>query len=107
MIDRRRMRKLLVLLPIGIVAIALFGYVVMSLWNGLVPPIFGGRVITFWQALGILVLSRILFGGFFGRRSREQRRARIIDKWERMTPEEREKFRAGMRSRCGGTPQTS
>lgn len=107
MMDRRRMRKLLVLLPIGIVAIALFGYIVMSLWNGLVPPIFGGRVITFWQALGILVLSRILFGGFSGRRSREQRRARIIDKWERMTPEEREKFRAGMQGRCGGTPQTS
>jgi hypothetical protein len=52
----------------GIVAAAafgfLFGYFVMLLWNWLMPSIFGLGVITFWQAFGLVVLGRILFGGF-------------------------------------------
>jgi len=92
--SRRRGRKLLVLLPIGILAIAIFGFGVMSLWNWLIPALFGGRLITFWQALGMLVLSRILVGGFS--------RPRVVHKWEQLTPEEREKFRAAMeKRRCG------
>jgi hypothetical protein len=94
MMNRRRARKLLVLVPIGILAISLFGFIVMSLWNGLIPAVFGGKVITFWQALGMLMLSRILVGGFS--------RPRVVHKWEQLTPEEREKFRAAMeRKRCG------
>lgn len=92
--NRRRLRKLGVLLPIGILAIAIFGFGVMSLWNWLVPALFGGKLITFWQALGMLVLSRILVGGFS--------RPRVVHKWEQLTPEEREKFRGAMeRRRCG------
>src|ERR1700689_2640335 len=95
MMGRRRARKLFVLIPIGILAIAIFGFGVMSLWNWLVPELFGGKLITFWQALGMLVLSRILVGGFS--------RPRVVHKWEQLTPEEREKFRAAMeRRRCGG-----
>jgi hypothetical protein len=93
--NRRRARKLLVLIPIGILAITIFGWGVMSLWNWLVPALFGGKLITFWQALGMLVLSRILVGGFS--------RPRVIHKWEQLTPDEREKFRAAMeKRRCGG-----
>jgi hypothetical protein len=56
------------------------------------------RTITFWQALGLLVLSRILFGGCGGGSN-----GRHKSEWKKMTPEEREKFRADMRSRwCGG-----
>jgi len=94
MIHPRRVRKLLVLIPIGILAIAIFGFGIMSLWNWLVPALFGGKLITFWQALGMLVLSRILVGGFS--------RPRVVHKWEQLTPEEREKFRGAMeRRRCG------
>jgi len=94
MIHGRRARKLFVLIPIGILAIAIFGFGVMSLWNWLVPALFGGKLITFWQALGMLVLSRILVGGFS--------RPRVVHKWEQLTPEEREKFRGAMdRRRCG------
>ena len=94
MMNRRRARKMLMLLPIGILAISIFGFGVMSLWNWLVPALFGGRLITFWQALGMLVLSRILVGGFS--------RPRVVHKWEQLTPEEREKFRVAMdRRRCG------
>ena len=87
-------------------AIALFvflgGEVVMHLWNWLLPALFGWRQITFWQAVGVLALSRILFGshGFRGNH-RSNFRGRMSERWEQMTPEERERFRQGMRSRCG------
>ena len=95
MMHRRGMRKAWVFLPIAILAITVFGFVVMNLWNWLVPAVLGGKLITFWQALGVLVLSRILFGGFGGHRSG----------WNNMTAEEREKFREGMRQKCAGSPQ--
>jgi hypothetical protein len=95
--NRRRARKLFVGLPIAILAVAIFGWGVMSLWNWLIPALFGGKLITFWQALGMLVLSRILVGGFS--------RPRVVHKWEQLTPEEREKFRGAMeRRRCGAEP---
>jgi len=88
-------------------AIAVFiwigGEVVMHLWNWLLPMLFGWRQITFWQALGLLILCRILFGGFGGhgndRRSKSRRR--LEDRWEGMTPEERDKLRQSLRGRCG------
>ena len=77
-------------------------FVVMQLWNWLTPALFGWRLITFWQALGVLVLSKILFGGFRGRPGRHMFwRHRMIERWEQMTPEEREKFRQAVRGRCG------
>ncbi len=97
--SRRRARKLLVLLPIGFLAVAIFGFGVMSLWNWLVPALFGGRLISFGQALGLLVLSRILVGGFS--------RPRVVHKWEQLTPEEREKFRDAMQRKCGMGPRAS
>lgn len=87
---------------IGILAVAVFGFVVMSLWNWLMPALFGLRLITFWQALGLLILSKILFGGFHRGGGRDRRwRRRMRERWEQMTPEEREKFREGLRGRCG------
>jgi hypothetical protein len=86
---------------IAIVAITVFGFILMTLWNWLAPAVFGARTITFWQALGILVLSKILFG-FGGRPGhRGHWRDRMRNRWEGMTPEERERFRQGMRNRCG------
>jgi hypothetical protein len=90
---------------IGVLAVVVFGFVVMSLWNWLVPAIFGLKMIGFWQALGLLVLAKILFGGLRGRGGRGGHwRHRMKERWEKMTPEEREKFRAGMRHRCGHAP---
>jgi hypothetical protein len=87
---------------IGVLAVAVFTFVVMSLWNWIVPPVVGWHPITFWQALGLLVLSKILFGGFHGGPRRHMHwRRRMMERWEQMTPEEREKFQEGMRSRCG------
>ena len=88
-------------------AVLVFGFVVKGLWNVLIPPIFGWHTITFWQALGLLLLSKILFGGFHrhGGRDHGRWKQRMKDRWEQMTPEEREKFRKGMR--CGRAPFTS
>jgi hypothetical protein len=91
-------------LMIAVVAATVLGFLVMGLWNALIPQIFGWRTITFWQALGLLILSKILFGGFHrhgGGGSREWKN-RMRERWESMTPEEREKFREGMR--CGRRP---
>jgi hypothetical protein len=85
----------------AIVLVAVLGFVVMSLWNSLMPTLFSWHVITFWQAVGILLLSKILFGGFRGGPGHMRFRRRMMERWEHMTPEEREKFRHGMRGRCG------
>jgi hypothetical protein len=78
------------------------GFVVMQLWNWLMPVLFGWHGIGFWQAIGILVLSKILFGGFRGRPGHHLHwRGRMMERWEQMTPEEREKFRESMRGCCG------
>jgi hypothetical protein len=86
----------------AILFLAISTFVVMSLWNWLMPALFGWHLISYWQALGLLVLSKILFGGFRGGPHRHwQWRRRVIERWEQMTPEEREKFRNTMRGRCG------
>lgn len=91
--------------PIGIAAITLFAFIggeaVRLLWNWLTPMLFGWRQITFWQALGLLTLCRILLGGWGGRGgSRRWRRGH----WEKMTPEERERMREGYRRRWDCMP---
>jgi hypothetical protein len=86
----------------GVLGITVVTLVFMSLWNWLTPALFGWRLINFWQALGLLVLSRFIFGGFRGRMGcGSSWRRRMSERWEQMTPEEREKFRQGMRGRCG------
>jgi hypothetical protein len=86
----------------AIVCLIVFTFAVRTLWNWLMPALFGLHVITIWQAVGILILSKILFGGFRGgSRGGWRSRRRIIERWEKMTPEQREKFRQSMRGRCG------
>jgi Ca2+/H+ antiporter, TMEM165/GDT1 family len=97
-----RIRKILKILLIGLVACTVFGFAVKLLWNWLMPGIFGLHTISFWQALGLFILGKILFGGFRGRPGRGggHWRARMRERWERMTPEERQRFQEGIKSRC-------
>lgn len=86
----------------AVLFLAVLSFAVMSLWNWLIPGLFGWHLISFWQALGLLILSKILFGGFRGGPSRHWHwRRRMMERWEQMTPEEREKFRQAMWGRCG------
>jgi len=100
------------IVPLAVVGapavIAGFGYVVMSLWNWLAPVAFGARTVTFWQALGLLILARILVGGLGGQNGySSHRRDRPKDRWEQMTPEEREQFRQRLRDRSGARYATA
>jgi len=100
-------RKLIWIAPLAIVGIVLFvwfgGWAVMHLWNWLLPPLFGWHAITFWQALALLALCRILLGNWGGchRPGPHFRRRMWERRWEKMTPEEREKFRQRWGGRCG------
>lgn len=86
--------------PLAIVGIPLFifvgGEVVMHLWNWLLPPLFGWRMLGFWQALGLLALCRILFGGLHHGGSGHNRGRSFGRGCKKMSPEEREKFRRAM-----------
>jgi hypothetical protein len=88
------------IVPLVLAGIAALGYVVMVLWNWLLPALFDGvHEIGYLQALGLLVLSKILFGGLRGHGCHG--RWRRHHHWEHMTPEQREKFQAGMSGCCG------
>lgn len=101
---RQRMPRAVKIAMFAVMAIAvlfLLGFVVQGLWNWLMPPIFGLKVIGYWQSLGLILLGKLLFGGFSGGRGGHHRGGRMGDRWEQrmrerweqMTPEEREQFR--------------
>jgi hypothetical protein len=82
--------------------LALLSLAVMMLWNSLVPELFHGPSLEYWQALGLLLLSRILFGGLRGRGWHGHWRQRMWrERWENMTPEERARLREHFQRRCG------
>jgi uncharacterized membrane protein len=122
------MKKYLpLIIPAALVGMAAFifigGEVVKLLWNSLAPPLFGLPVLSFWQALGMLALCRILFGGFGLGGGHSHQRGRMADRmadratdriadrfaerWQNMSPEERERFRQRVRERCGFDPGPS
>jgi uncharacterized membrane protein len=103
----KRLKKLVWMAPAAIVGMAVFiaigGEVVRLLWNWLAPALFGWGTITFWQAVGLLALCRILFGGSGWHGSaRSNVRRRMEERCANMTPEERERFRQGLHGRWAG-----
>src|SRR5215472_3037412 len=98
-----KFRFLIPLIVLGVVA--LLALAVHGLWNGVLTNVFDVKAITYWQALGLLALARILFGGFPGRRGGPfgppWRRHMMMKRWASLTPEQREKMREEMRTRFG------
>lgn len=94
------MKKRRILIPLGFLLVAaLLSVAVMLLWNWLMPVIFGIGAINFWQSLGLLVLARILFGGFRPGKGGIMNHGMhpvpenpIHRKWMKMTPEQRKEF---------------
>ena len=97
-----------IFIPLGIAAcLTLAGFAVMLLWNNLLPDILFVNTITFWQALGIFLLCKILFG--FGRGGGRGcgggpgwMRHKMEEKFKHMTPEQKEAFKQKMRDRACG-----
>ena len=90
--------------PIIIIGLFALSAVVMWLWNATLPELIHVNTITYWKAMGLLVLCRILFGGFkFGPPPGRSpfSRAGWREKWKGMSEEEREKFKAQWREKCG------
>lgn len=93
----QRYKKWKFIVPAALIGFALFvllgGWVVAQLWNWLLPSLFGFPTLTVWQALGLLTLTRILFGGFG------------VGGWgssRKMSPGERERIRERM---CKSAPE--
>jgi len=106
----RRSRKWWILIPLFIIAgIFIFGALVMYIWNAVMPQVFHLGIITYCQAILLLILSKILFGGFkgrggcggrCGRGGRFGRGREWKEKWMSMSEEERAKFKEEWKNRC-------
>lgn len=118
----KNFRRLRWLFPfIALAALAGFGFVVMLLWNAIIPGLTGWAMLTFWKAVGLVILCKILFGGFPGRRGGHggppwarhggmrghwmEHKEELRAKWAGMDEAERAKFRESFRSRCGTVPE--
>jgi len=101
-------------LVLGAAMITIMGFATMYLWNWLIPSIFNGGTVTFWQAIGLLALAKLLTGfmgwgrwghhkGWYGKHGMHNTywKRRWEEKLEKMTPEEREKFKSYYYDRCG------
>ena len=92
---RKRWYLFIPLIALGFTA---FGFITMHLWNWLMPFIFHLPLISFWQAVGLIVLSRLLIGGFGGHcHGRHHCKSDMHEKWEKMTPEDRQQFKEHLR----------
>lgn len=97
---RKWIRRAPFIIAAVLLGMAAFTGVVMMLWNSILPVVFHVGAITFWQAAGILLLCKILFGSFRRPWHRGMWKQRMFMKWESMTPEEKEQFRSRMHG-CG------
>ncbi len=68
--------KIIGMVILGIAVFVLLGFVVMWLWNWLMPEIFGLTEITYWQAIGIFILAKLILGGFGKTESKSNKKAK-------------------------------
>jgi len=106
--NNRRWKPWFILIPFAFIGIALLmGWVVMWLWNAILPDLLGLKVIAYWQAVGLLLLTRILFGGIGGGKSRGNgwnkgrwQSPQFREGWMQMSEEGREQLKADWQERC-------
>jgi len=109
--SKRVAGKFAVNLVIFVSLVAVLGVFVMLLWNALVPELFGGPTLNYWQAAGVLLLSHILLRGtpYYGVRARRNARCRerMRARWAQMTSEERAAVNNELGIPTDGTPTRS
>jgi hypothetical protein len=94
-------RKIALVIVIAIAAVFLFSFIVMMLWNAILPKVTNAGELNIWQAMGLLLLAKILFSGFHRHHHDRPPWARHLrKKWRHMTPEEKEQFKAALKERC-------
>jgi hypothetical protein len=104
---RRKGAHVAKFLVLGVVFVGAVGFATMQLWNCLIPELFHGPVISFWQALGLLLLGKLLFGWHNHHNSWNDKwgrggdwKAKMREKMAHMTPEEQERMKEAFRNRC-------
>lgn len=100
-----KVQKVICFLPVVALIAAALGFAVMFLWNAILPEVVHAGRLNFWQALGLLVLCRLLFGNFKkgGENNRFKQRAMAMrSKWQNMNEEERVRFKEEYKRRCSG-----
>ena len=100
--NRRRKLKMFLAIPFMITLMFGLSTVVMLLWNAILPDIIGVKQVDYWQAFGLLILSKILFGGLGSGNRFQSRRKKMSmrKKMANMSEEERMRFREEWRKRC-------
>jgi len=98
--NRFWMKRIAGFIVLAILGVVVFSSIVMLLWNALLPSLFHFPVITFPQALGLLILTKILFGGFRGGGPKNHWKDKMKQRWMNMSPEEREKIKQEWGKRC-------
>ena len=89
--------------------VALVVFALMYCWNYAMPAVFGLPMISFWQALALFIVSKILFWGGFGGSRRWGRSGHVKEMWanrmgprmENMSPEEKERIKKYWENKCG------
>jgi len=100
-------RKVFFIIPLVILGVFAMGALVMLLWNAIIPGLFPTLnigTLTIWHALGLFLLSKILFSGFRGGHRGGWRHRRMDaawkEKWMNMNDEEKAKFKEQWKERC-------
>lgn len=104
---RSRFPRFILFLLFVFAVIVPLGFIIMALWNNILAVIIPVTIVNFWQALGLFLLCRILFGGFpgkpgwagHGRRRHEMEEMR--NKWFNLSPEEKNQFKQEWKTRFG------
>lgn len=98
--------KILLFIVLAALFVFVMGHVIMYLWNAILPDVINAKPISFWQAVGIFVLARLLSGGFKGGRSHNSKRNYWRNKWANMNEEERHEFRSKWKNYCDSKKDT-
>ena len=109
MIKQFMLKRVVWFVIAGTAALVFFGGIVMLLWNSILVPVLHVASLSFWQATGLLLLSKILFGGFRGGpwRGKQGRcgngaswREDMRSRWAQLSPEEREQLQQRWKDKC-------
>ena len=94
--------KVLFFIAVFLILFTAVSWIVMLLWNAILPDIAGVKPLNFWKAAGLLILAKILFGGFGGRGSRwkHARKGHWKNKWMNMSEEERQEAKSRWKEYC-------
>jgi hypothetical protein len=84
----------------SILFFTLVGFGVMYLWNFVMPYLFGLPLIDFWKAIALFILSKILFRSHGGWVGKGLWNMKMKEKWNQMSPEEKDRFRESWKMRC-------